>query len=219
MIDACNRHGVMFLEAFMYQFHPQWMHVQELLAAGEIGDVRVIDSRFTFRLDDSSDIRLNPAMGGGALYDVGTYCAHASRLVMDAEPIAATAMAYSPNADNVDTTLCATLAFSGARFAHFHCSFDASVEQSLDIFGTLGKITVTLPFRPDKGTPELRVEGKSGASTQSFDPVNVYTLQAAYMSDMILAGEKSNPYVERSLGQMRTLDRLYAACAWINNQE
>ncbi len=85
-------------------------------------------------------------------------------------------------------------------------------------WGILGKITVTLPFRPDKGTPELRVEGKSGASTQSFDPVNVYALQAAYISDLILAGNKSNPFVERSLGQMRTLDRLYAACEWVNRE-
>jgi len=218
MIDACRRHGVLFLEAFMYQFHPQWARVQELLADGEIGSVRVVDSRFSFRLKDSSDIRMNPAMGGGALYDVGTYCVHASRLVMGTEPIAASAQAYSPNADNVDTTLSATLAFSGERFAHFHCSFDASDEQSVAIYGTLGKIIVTLPFRPDKGTPELRVEGKSGVRTHSFEPESVYALQAAYMSDLILAEQKSNLYEDRSLGQMRALDRLYASCTWINQE-
>ena len=40
MVQACEDHGVIFMEAFMYQFHPQHDVVREVIASGEIGDVK-----------------------------------------------------------------------------------------------------------------------------------------------------------------------------------
>ncbi len=48
MIEACEENGVLFMEAFMYQFHPQHERVKQLLAAGEIGDIKYMRTHFSF---------------------------------------------------------------------------------------------------------------------------------------------------------------------------
>src|SRR5262245_57630053 len=42
MFEAARDAGVWLMEAFMYRFHPQTHKVQELIAAGAIGEVRLI---------------------------------------------------------------------------------------------------------------------------------------------------------------------------------
>ena len=87
MIDHCITRGVVWMEAFMYRFHPQWQLVFERLRAGTIGELRVVRSLFTFTVRDPQNIRRRPEVGGGSLYDVGYYCVNASRwLVGRANP-------------------------------------------------------------------------------------------------------------------------------------
>ncbi|MCS0542599.1 Gfo/Idh/MocA family oxidoreductase, partial [Aeromonas veronii] len=81
MAAAFKENNVIFMEAFMYQFHPQHNRVKEIIAAGEIGDVKLIRSTFSFLHDlNSGSIKMQKDLGGGVLYDVGCYCIHASRL-------------------------------------------------------------------------------------------------------------------------------------------
>ncbi|BDG36090.1 hypothetical protein PcaKH15_19960 [Parageobacillus caldoxylosilyticus] len=68
MIEACEENGVLFMEAFMYQFHPQHERVKQRLASGEIGEVKYMRSHFSFYLQDrETNIRMNVELGGGEL--------------------------------------------------------------------------------------------------------------------------------------------------------
>mgnify|MGYP001948433970 CR=1 FL=1 len=71
MTDACEKNGIKFMEAFMYQFHPQHQKVKDLIAEGVIGDVAMMRASFTFFLNDSSHVRLSEDLAGGFMFDVG----------------------------------------------------------------------------------------------------------------------------------------------------
>src|SRR5256885_3035753 len=91
MIDHCVACGVVWMEAFMYRFHPQWQVVFERLRAGAIGELKLVRSIFTFTVKSSENVRRQLELGGGSLYDVGYYCVNASRWTMGGEPVAVSA--------------------------------------------------------------------------------------------------------------------------------
>jgi xylose dehydrogenase (NAD/NADP) len=93
MAAAADANDVKLLEAFMYRFHPRTDRVVEMVRSGDIGDLRVIRSSFTFRLARLDNIRLAPDLGGGALIDVGCYCVNVSRTMAGTEPVAGHAVA------------------------------------------------------------------------------------------------------------------------------
>src|SRR5687768_10450891 len=65
--------NVIVEEGFMYRHEPLTARVVSLINDGAVGAVRAIVSGFTFLLDNHSNIRLDPRLGGGALWDVGCY--------------------------------------------------------------------------------------------------------------------------------------------------
>src|SRR6266540_4307931 len=72
--DAADQAGRLLMEAFMYRHHPQTKKLQEVVAAGAIGELRHLRSSFSFTLDNPDDVRLAPELDGGSLMDVGCYC-------------------------------------------------------------------------------------------------------------------------------------------------
>jgi predicted dehydrogenase len=88
MVAACRQAGVTFMEGFMYRFHPQHARVRSLIAAGMIGEVRLMRASFCVRMQrPRSDIRFSAKLAGGALMDVGVYAIDAVRWLQAADPV------------------------------------------------------------------------------------------------------------------------------------
>jgi xylose dehydrogenase (NAD/NADP) len=68
MGEASARAGRHLVDAFMYRHHPQIGMVKEMIAAGEIGEVRRVDSVFTFEIASPTDVRMTKEWGGGDLH-------------------------------------------------------------------------------------------------------------------------------------------------------
>ena len=73
IVAASTATRVCVEEGFMYRHEPLTSRVVELLNAGAVGHIRAIASGFTFMLDRGPNIRLDPVLGGGALWDIGSY--------------------------------------------------------------------------------------------------------------------------------------------------
>ena len=72
IVEAAQRNDVFLMEAFMYRGHPQIARLRELLRAGAIGDIRIIQATFSFHAPfDPAHRLLNNALGGGGILDVG----------------------------------------------------------------------------------------------------------------------------------------------------
>ncbi len=52
-----DRTGVVIGEAFMTRTHPQWAQVRELIAAGRIGELRLVTGHFSYYRRDPNDVR------------------------------------------------------------------------------------------------------------------------------------------------------------------
>jgi predicted dehydrogenase len=136
-------------EAFVFPFHEQMARVRELIAAGAIGEIREIVSRFHFRLDDPDDVRMLAELAGGSLQDVGCYPIRLARLLFDDEPDLSRTIADATWIDSgLDTELWGALSFPGERRLVFTCGFHTPHDPFTRVLGTGGEIRLTNPFHP-----------------------------------------------------------------------
>jgi predicted dehydrogenase len=157
VLATADAASVPLWEAFVFPFHEQMDRTRAMLAAGAIGEVREIQSRFHFVLDDPNDIRFFADLAGGSIQDVGCYPIRLARLLFDAEPYLARAIAdaeWTP--DGADTELWGALVFPGDRRLVFSCGFLSGYDTLTRVLGTEGEIRMTGPFHPD-GDDELLV--------------------------------------------------------------
>jgi predicted dehydrogenase len=141
MFDAAQRHGVYLVEGFPYRAQPQTLRLRELLEAGVIGEVRLLQAAFGFTLGAGENIRLNPQLAGGALMDVGAYPVSLARMVARSRPTRVHAVAHWSS--GVDRTLAATLQFAGGLFAQINCSFSTCLHRQALLAGSNGVIQTT----------------------------------------------------------------------------
>ncbi|WP_425260733.1 Gfo/Idh/MocA family protein [Rubrivivax sp. RP6-9] len=140
MFDAARRHGVLLLEAYPYWFQPQTGALVQLLQAGAIGSVRSVQASFGFTLrQPAGNIRMDPALGGGALLDAGSYPLSLIRLVMGAAPQRVQAEASYADS-GVDISLSGTLLYADGRRAQLSCAMDVATHRHASIVGTAGVI-------------------------------------------------------------------------------
>jgi predicted dehydrogenase len=194
--DEAGRHGLVLTEGFMWRHGAQTRLALDLLP--RIGELQAIRAAFSFRMTREVDVRLQAAIGGGSVYDVGCYCISGVRLLAGREP----ERAYAERAmrDGVDWRFTGMLRF-GDVVATFHAGFTAD-HQQLEAIGSDGTLTIPRPFTQPTGVvvvngEEMRVE-----------PGNPYR---AELDDFCAAirGERK-PLLGRSdmAGQAKALDAL-----------
>jgi predicted dehydrogenase len=144
MADAAERHGVVLQEAVMMRYHPQTRELQQRLAAGVIGDIRLIRGVFTFKLNRPGDIRLDPALGGGSIWDLGSYPVSFVRTVLAAEPIEV--HGWQTENKGVDLSFAGHLRFASGAVTQFFSSFQSAPHARVDILGCSGRIALDLPY-------------------------------------------------------------------------
>jgi len=206
MIAACRRHGVILMEAFMYRFHPRTERVARLVADGAIGDVRLVRASFTFRLQSPENIRLQPDLGGGALYDVGCYGVNVSRLVLG-EPRAALAFGQT-GPSGVDEVLGAVLQFEGNRLAVIDCGLTLSRRQEYEVVGTEGSLTVPTAFLPGTTDAEIHIVQGTEQSVVTIPGVNQYQLMVEHFADVVAGQAPLGLPPEDAVANLRAIEAM-----------
>jgi D-xylose 1-dehydrogenase (NADP+, D-xylono-1,5-lactone-forming) len=197
------------MEAFMYRFHPRTERAISLVESGALGTVRSIRSAFTFRLTRTDDVRLDPALGGGALWDVGCYCVNVSRTMARAEP--AEVQAWASWSDRgVDTRLNGVLHFTNGVTAHFDCALDMERREFYDIGGTDAAIMVETGFSPQMRSVEI-VEHRAKREEVRHDTpaIDQYRLMVEHFSDCVLNDRPLRYAAADALGNVAVIEALY----------
>jgi len=214
MIAAAKQYRVVLMEAFMHRFHPQFTRVKELIAEGMIGQVRTIRSAFCYFLNRPNDIRRDPALGGGAMMDVGCYCVNMSRLIADAEPVEVQASAVI-GASGVDETLAGILRFPGEVIATFDCSFQTDYTEWLQVQGTEGRLDVVRPIKPMLNPAEIilrrgeKADAPATVTKITAPAANHYQRMVEHFDDVVLTGARLQFPPELDRGNMRVIDALF----------
>ena len=139
--------GVIVEEGFMYRHEPLTARVRSLINDGAVGTVRAIVSGFTFALDTPHNIRLDPALGGGALWDVGSYPVTYAQLIAGHEPNMVFGTAHW-HAAGVDDEFMGMLRFREGLTANVYAGFRAAYRTWLEVLGSDGALRVPNPFKP-----------------------------------------------------------------------
>ena len=146
-------------EGFMYRHEPLTARVMALINAGAIGSIRAVVSGFTFALDTAPNIRLDTALGGGALWDVGCYPVTYAQLIAGREPKLVFGAAHW-HESGIDEEFMGMLRFSGGATANIYAGFRTPYRTWLEVLGSDGALTVPNPFRPGRlETLELERKG------------------------------------------------------------
>jgi len=209
--------GIVFYEAFMVRFHPQWARAREIIRSGELGELRAVRGTFTYYLTDPTNVRNQVDIGGGGIYDIGCYPITAARYMFDAEPLRAVSLIDRDPALKTDRLATALLDFGGGRQASFICSTQTNLGQSLEVLGTRGRLQLMVPFTPDPDTAtailvdrDYDVSGNL-ARREIIPPCDQYTEQANAFCRAILDNKPLEWGVEDAVKTMRVIDAVYAS--------
>jgi len=213
IVAACEKHGVKYMEAFMYQFHPQHQRVRDIIASGEIGEVKLFKSSHSFFLNDrEGDIRIKKEMGGGAIYDIGCYSIHVLRTVLQAEPVLAKGIAKQDANNDVDLSSFIYLEMENGIPAAIDCSFDMTGRNEYEVVGTKGTIRVPFAFRPDlNGGVGLVITQVNGMVREEKVNGDIYRLEVEHFSQAILNDSQPLQTGTSSIQNMRVIEACYEA--------
>ncbi|WP_150270170.1 Gfo/Idh/MocA family protein [Paenibacillus tepidiphilus] len=207
MTEACRQAGVHLAEAYMYRHHPRIAQLQEIIARGDIGELRSIRGTFTYNdAEDRSNIRFKSAWGGGSLYDVGCYPLSAARLLYGAEPEAVTVQAiFSPEHDGVDMMASGLVEFPGGVSLIFDCGMWAYNRQLLEVLGTEGRIEVPMPFNARFEDAGFTVYKGDEAIAVAGTGANPYVCQADHFAAAV-SGEPPHILPEDPVLNMKLIE-------------
>ena len=180
MAEAAARNDRLLVEASWYRWHPRVRLAQRLLHdIGTVGTVRYVSAGFTFAGVAEGNYRLDPAKGGGALYDVGCYAVSAALWAFGSRPRSVSAKAdIGPT--GVDLTMSVSLAFDGGA-ADVRASIAEDPRQWLVVVGDRAEMEL-------RGHPFTAWEGEeselwlSTGTIERVEPANAYRLMVENFS-------------------------------------
>jgi predicted dehydrogenase len=205
--SAAKKHERVVAEAFMYRHTPQTLKVEEIVNSGSIGTLKLLRGSFAYMMTYEGNIRADPTMGGGSLWDVGCYPISYMRTIFGAEPLEVFGwQLIGPT--GIDDTFVGQLRFPGDVYGQFDCSFVTSFHVNMEFVGSKGTLTVPKPYKPglkeeiflvrDGKTETIKVKGKE-----------LYLGEVEDMVDAILLGKAPRISLEDSRANVAAITALF----------
>jgi D-xylose 1-dehydrogenase (NADP+, D-xylono-1,5-lactone-forming) len=188
MTAAAGRTGKIIAEAFAYRAHPHMLKVKEIMDSGKLGKIKMVHGSFTFVMTNQDDIRWDPAMGGGGLWDIGCYPLSFTRTVLGTEPLEVFGwQVTSPS--GVDEVFTGQLRFPGDIYFQLDCSFKVPSHVFMEIVGDEGTLNIPQPFNTSaQKNLYLTRDGKT--STVVVKGPDPYLAEVENFADAILLGKQ-----------------------------
>lgn len=203
------------MEAFMVRFHPQWLWARTQIREGRLGDVRAIQSFFSYFNRDPANIRNAPDTGGGALLDIGCYPIVAGRFLLEAEPQRVFALIERDPDFGVDRLTTGILDFGGKGRVDFTVSTQVIPYQRVQVIGSEGRLEIEIPFNAPQGEATRvfldnggNLRGES-VQIQEIAAADQYAEQADAFAAVVL-DKVPLPYgIADAVQNMRIIDALF----------
>jgi len=207
LMDAASKApAVKVMEAFMYRFHPQWIRAKELVSSDALGELKTIQTFFSYFNDDPDNIRNKADMGGGGLMDIGCYPISQARFLTGREPVRVLATMEVDPAFQVDRITTGILDF-GSCTASYTCSTQLSPFQRTQIVGTKGRIEIEIPVNaPPDATSRLYFDNGQTLTEELFDPVDQYGRQGDAFAHAVLNNTDVPTPLSDALANMKVIE-------------
>ncbi|MEU2419632.1 Gfo/Idh/MocA family oxidoreductase [Streptomyces sp. NPDC007851] len=211
LVALAKEHDRFLMEAMWTYCNPLVRRLTALVGDGAIGEVRTVQADFGLEGPFPPAHRLrDPALGGGALLDLGVYPVSFAHLLLG-EPDGMSARAVLSE-EGVDLQTGALLSWESGALAMVHCSITGGTGTTASVTGSHGRIDVPDGFF----NPERFVLHRDGRDPEEFamDPADgprtTLRHEAREVMRALRADERESPLVPLSgtLAVMRTLDTL-----------
>jgi predicted dehydrogenase len=213
MKEAGRKHDRVIAEAFMYRHHPQTLKVQELVRNGSLGDLRLIRGSYTYMQSREGDVRLDPAMGGGSIWDVGCYPISYARSIVGSDPLEVFGwQVIGPT--GIDETFVGQLRFERDVYAQVDSSFVTRLHAFMEIVGSEGTLNIPRPFKPGSDDKIYLTPGDKQSSpvdkteTIKIKGQELYLGEVEDMADAILLGQEPRISLEDSRANVAVITAL-----------
>lgn len=215
MVEAAHRAGLLLMESWSYRFHPRTILIKKMIRDGAIGKPALLRTAFCFHLDDQcfscQDVfRLNPAMGGGALLDVGCYGVSLARCLLGSDPIEVQAQSVY-HTSGVDIHTVGSLRFPGNTLATIEASFVTALQQTYTVVGSDGVIELPhdafIPWEKE-ACFTLRGQKEETGEWHHCKGADAYQLMVEHFSDAVMGKLQLAFPSEESIYNMQVLDAL-----------
>ena len=209
--------GIVFYEAFMVRFHPQWLRAREIVRSGELGEIRAVRAVFCYHNVDAANVRNMADIGGGGIYDIGCYPVTAGRFMFESEPERVVALVDRDPNFGTDRLASVVADFGGGRQLSFICSTQSVSHQSLEIIGSKGRVEIVIPFNAPADSPTALLvdngfaHGGTLARREILPACDQYTEQATAFARAVLGEAPLDWGVEDAIAHMRVLDAIFAS--------
>ena len=211
-VEADRHPELKIMEAFMYRFHPQWIRAKDLVDDGAVGELRSIQSFFSYFNRDPGDIRNNVGQGGGALMDIGCYNISLSRWLVGAEPRRVLGRVEDDPDFGVDRVADGLLDF-GPVTSTFTCSTQLVPYQRVHLFGTTGRVELEIPFNapPDAPCVLWHQTGGDAPVREELAVSDQYTVQGELFSRCVLDDTPVPTPLTDAVANLRVIEALRAS--------
>jgi predicted dehydrogenase len=210
VINIARAKKILTMEAMWTRFLPLMVRLRQMLADGAVGDVRLLSADFGFRAETNLSSRLfNPALGGGALLDVGVYPISLASMIFG-PPLQVSGMARIGET-GVDEQSAYILGHQRGQLAILYAAVRTNTFQEAEIMGTTGRIKIHTPWwRPTTMTwmkDDLKNDFIEAPITG-----NGYQYEAAEFMHCLRMHKTECPTMplNETLSIMKTLDNLRA---------
>jgi predicted dehydrogenase len=209
LISLARAKGLFLMEAMWMRANPAIRRIAALVAEGAIGEVRHIAADFGLAGPFPPEHRLrDPALGGGALLDLGIYPVHFAHLFLGPPRFVAAWANLLPEGTDENTGV--VLGYGTGAVATLHCGLSGETGQRATITGTAGRIELPRQFHHPNGLTLVR-----GSETTEVEvPMrgNGLGYEAEEVMRCLRAGLLESPLIPHAatLEVMSTLDAIRA---------
>ena len=178
--------GLFVMEAMWTRFQPAVRLIRDVIASGEIGVPRFLQATFGLAISHKERVK-NPALGGGALLDLGIYPLNFAAMHFGLADISRVSSHATLSPEGVDDQSAATLEYADGRLASLTTSMTAACGAFGRISGTLGHVELPQLTRCESFTVRLVPSDKAREVKCPFD-FNGYEYEVRAVAAAIRAG-------------------------------
>ncbi|HEY0669536.1 MAG TPA: Gfo/Idh/MocA family oxidoreductase [Sphingobacteriaceae bacterium] len=206
MIAACKKANRMLSIGYRLHFEPHNLEMMRLGQKKIYGRVLNIDASNGFKYGgDPNAWRLNKALGGGPLMDMGVYAIQGSRYTIGEEPIYVTAKeekSGNPLFKEVEETISWELEFPGGTKAKGETSFNKR-------YGYLRAQAEKGNFQIEPAYSYRGQKGTTPEGPMNFPQVNQQALQMDDFAQCIIQNKKTRVPGEMGMKDMKVIDAIF----------
>jgi predicted dehydrogenase len=215
--DAAVAAGVLVVEGFHYLFHPVIIRAHEVLASGEIGELREVEALTTMPAPPDSDPRWSLELAGGSLMDLGCYGLHAHRMLAPyaggAPTLVGARGGERTGRPGVDEWMDAKFVFPNGATGRSLSHMADDWCMTLRLIGTAGELTVADYVQPHKDD-RVVVTSSRGTRTEELGKRSSYLYQLEALRAHLRDGASFPLDVDDAVRTAEMIDEIYLSAGF-----